>query len=111
MISNYLDLIVSFNNLSTKFLKYKLVETDGTVVNFGRIRYKGGKTTWTSFDRVYLDFQNDVHNVHNSLFFIRKGLIKNINMHFDNNSDNDPIFIYYITRIDKNDYHFLLDYK
>lgn len=106
MISNYLDLIVSFN-LSTKFLKYKLVGADGTAVNFGRVRYQGSKTTWMSFDRaIYLDY-----HIYHSLFFIRKGLIKNINMHFDNNSDNDPIFIYYITRVDKNDYHFLLDYK
>lgn len=110
MISNYLDLIVSFN-LSTKYLKYKLAEADGTVVNFGRICYKGGKTTWTSSDRaVYLDYQNDVHN---SLFFIRKGLIKNINvLYFDSNFDNnDPTFVYYITRVDKNDYHLLIDYK
>ena len=105
MISNYLDLIVSFN-LSTKFLKYKLVGADGTVVNFGRIRYKGGKTTWTSSYRAVSLYQSDVHN---SLFFIRKGLIKNINVLYSN--DNNPTFIYYVTRIDKNDYHLLLDYK
>lgn len=110
MISNYLDLIVSFN-LSTKYLKYKLVRADGMAVNFGRIRYKGGKTTWSSFDgAVYLGY--DVYN--SSLFFIRKGLIKNINVLYsnDNPDNNNPTFIYYITRVDmENDYHLLLDYK
>ena len=108
MISNYLDLIVSFN-LSTKFLKYKLVRADGTVVNFGRVRYKGGKTTWMTFDRaVYLDYHD-----YNSLFFIRKGLIKNLNVLYsnDNPDNNDPTFIYYISRVDKNDCRLLLDYK
>ena len=111
MIYNYSDLIVSFNRL-TKFIKYQLKDNNGDVVRFGHVCYKGDKTTWESFDKaVYLDYcQNDIYS---SLFFIKKGLIKNINvLYFDDNPDNDPTFVYFLTRVDmENDYYLSIEYK
>ena len=111
MIYNYSDLIVSFNRL-TKFIKYQLKDNNGNVVRFGHICYKGDETVWESFDSaIYIDYyRNDIYS---SLFFIEKGLIKNINVfYFDNNLNNGPTFVYFVNRVEmENNYYLLIEYK